>query len=215
MQIQWAMGEWIIMGDVIKSSEVDQVVLQRNFAELIRIVNTDHGEIMASPLTITLGDEFQGIVKSREDVAAVLIALEEYRWKLEVPILIRYSVTLGEISTVINPLVAYGMLGPGLAEAREALVEMKSEEERLVLKGDFPKKQQMVLSLNLLLELQAKWKWKDRAIISSYFEYKDYKKVATVLNKDVSLMWRRFRSLDFSSYQKRKKLINLIYGDRD
>lgn len=209
------MSEWILMGDVVKSSDADQIVLQRNFAELIRMVNESFHDIIESPLTITLGDEFQGIVRSAEDVATVIMALEEYRWNLEIPILIRYSVTLGEIDTEINPVIAYGMLGSGLSEAREALIEMKSDEDRLVMNGDFPKKRQMALSLNLLLELQEQWKWKDREIIKGYFAYKDYKKVAKVLDKDVSLMWRRFRSLDFTSYQKRRKLVNLIYGDRD
>src|SRR5690606_29564913 len=209
------MKEWIVMGDVVKSSDADQLALQKNFAELVRMVNESFKEVLASPLTITLGDEFQGIVRSSEDAAAVLIALEEYRWQLEIPILIRYSVTLGEIDTEINPLIAYGMLGTGLMEAREALELMKSEEDRLVMNGDFPKKCQMALSLNLLLELQAQWKWKDKEIIAGYFKHKDYKKVAKDLDKDVSLMWRRFKSLDFTSYQKRKKLVNLIYGDRD
>ncbi|TXE13684.1 SatD family protein [Algoriphagus aquimarinus] len=209
------MKEWIVMGDVVKSSDADQVTLQRNFAELIKMVNEAFKEVLASPLTITLGDEFQGIVKSPEDVAFVLVALEEYRWKLEIPILIRYSVTLGQIDTDINPVIAYGMLGSGLMETREALLEMKKEDDRLVLNGDFPRKRQMSLSLNLLLELQEQWKWKDRDIIKGYFKFKDYKKVAKDLDKDVSLMWRRFRSLDFASYQKRKKLVNLIYGDRN
>ncbi|MCE7057629.1 SatD family protein [Algoriphagus sp. AGSA1] len=209
------MREWIIMGDVVNSSNADQIALQKNFAQLIKMINESFKEELASPLTITLGDEFQGIVKSPEDVAFVLVALEEYRWRLELPILMRYSVTLGEIDTEINPVIAYGMLGSGLMEAREALVEMKSAEDRLVLNGDFPRKRQMALSLNLLLELQEQWKWKDRDIINGYFLYKDYKKVAEVLGKDISLMWRRFKSLDFTSYQKRKKLVNLIYGDRD
>ncbi|SFT52879.1 SatD family (SatD) [Algoriphagus locisalis] len=209
------MSEWIIMGDVVKSSDADQVTLQRNFTQLIKMVNESFKAELASPLTITLGDEFQGIVKSKEAIATIVFALEEYRWQLEIPILIRYSVTLGEIATEINPVIAYGMLGSGLSEAREALIEMKSEEDRLVLNGDFPKKLQMALSLNLLLELQEQWKWKDREIIKGYFEFKDYKKVAKDLDKDVSLMWRRFKSLDFTSYQKRRKLVNLIYGDRD
>ncbi|PZX54115.1 SatD family protein [Algoriphagus chordae] len=209
------MREWIVMGDVIKSSDADQVTLQKNFAELIKMVNESFREELASPLTITLGDEFQGIVKSPEDVAFVLVALEEYRWQLDIPVLIRYSVTLGEIDTEINPKIAYGMLGAGLAEAREALVDMKSAEDRLVINGDFPRKREMSLSLNLLLELQEQWKWRDRDIIAGYFKFKDYKKVAKHLDKDVSLMWRRFKSLDFTSYQKRKKLVNLIYGNRD
>ncbi len=209
------MENWILMGDVVASSKVDQRLLQRNFAKLVTKVNTEFEGILHSPLTVTLGDEFQGVVDSVANSAEVIFALEEYRWEMELPILIRYSLTLGEIETDINPTVAYGMLGHGLTVAREALVEMKSEEDRLVLNGEFPRKRQMALAMNLLLELQEGWKWKDREIIKGYFHFGDYKRVAKAMDKDVSLIWRRFRSLEFSSYRKRKKLTRLIYGNRD
>lgn len=202
------------MGDIVRSSEADQIRLQQNFARLIQQINENHREQLASPLTITLGDEFQGVVNSVENAAEIIMALEEFRWELDMTILIRYSLTLGEIATDINREMAYGMLGEGLAVAREALIEMKSEEDRLVLKGEFARKEQMELSLNLLLELQTEWKWKDRDIIKGYFRFGGYKEVAKAINKDVSLIWKRFRSLEFSSYGKRKKLVRLIYGNR-
>ena len=203
------------MGDIIGSREGDQTLLQENFARLIQKVNQDYSTSFESPLTITLGDEFQGIVTSAKEAAEVVIALEEYRWDLDVEILIRYSLGFGEISTPINPTIAYGMLGPGLSEVREALVEMKQEEDRMVISGTIAKKTQMALAMNILLEMQEEWKWKDRQIISGYFHCRDYKKVAEILAKDVSLIWRRFKSLGLESYRKRKKLTRLIYADID
>jgi hypothetical protein len=66
--------------------------------------------------------------------------------------------------------------------------------------------------MNLFLEKQEEWKWKDREIIKGYFQLGDYKKVATTMDKDVSLIWRRFKSLGFKSYEKRKELVNLLYA---
>lgn len=209
------MASWILMGDIIGSREGDQTLLQQNFAKLIEKVNKDYSTSFESPLTITLGDEFQGVVTSAKEAGEVVIALEEYRWDLDVEILIRYSLGLGEISTPINPKIAYGMLGSGLSEVREALVEMKQEEDRMMISGTIAKKSQMALAMNIFLEMQEEWKWRDRQIISGYFHYRDYKKVAEVLNKDVSLIWRRFKSLGFESYRKRKKLTRLIYADID
>lgn len=203
------------MGDIVGSSDADQLILQQNFAKLVKKVNEDYPSSFESPLTITLGDEFQGIVQSAKDAAEVVIALEEYRWDLEIEILIRYSLGLGEISTPINPQIAYGMLGPGLSEVREALTEMKEEEDRMMISGELNTKLQMKLAMNIFLEKQEEWKWKDREIISGYFHHQDYKKVAEVMGKDVSLIWRRFKSLGFESYLKRKKLVRLIYAAND
>lgn len=209
------MRNWILMGDIVGSSDADQVTLQQNFAKLVKKVNEDYASSLESPLTITLGDEFQGVVRSAKEAAEVVIALEEYRWDLEMEILIRYSLGLGEISTPINPQIAYGMLGPGLSEVREALAEMKEEEDRMMISGAFDRKMQMKLAMNIFLEKQEEWKWRDREIISGYFHYRDYKKVAEVMGKDVSLIWRRFKSLGFKSYLKRKKLVRLIYAADD
>ena len=206
------MQKWILMGDVINSRSADQTSLQQNFGLLIKTVNDQFNQCFESPLTVTLGDEFQCIVKSAEAAAHVIFALEEKKWDLSEAIQLRYSLGFGEISTPINPVIAYGMLGPGLSFTREALLEMKNEEERFVLAGNIPNQIVLSLSMNLFLEKQEEWKWKDREIIKGYFQLGDYKKVATTMDKDVSLIWRRFKSLGFKSYEKRKELVNLLYA---
>lgn len=209
------MRNWILMGDIVGSSESESITLQREFSKLIGEINLEFKDLLKSPLTITLGDEFQGIVVDLKTSIEIIVRIEEEKWKLEYPILIRYSLGFGEISTPINSEIAFGMLGKGLAEVRNSLTELKEEEERIVLTGDINDKEKLTLGLDLLLEKQEEWKWKDREVISGYFQGKDYKKVAEDMDKDKSLIWRRFKSLGFVSYEKRKRLLDLIIKDEN
>lgn len=207
------MLNWILMGDIIDSSKEDAVLLQQEFAKLIDQINQDFADDLLSPLTITLGDEFQCVVKNLKALVEILIKLEEQKWSLNCPVNLRYSLGYGEISTPINSEIAYGMIGSGLMKVRESLTELKEEEDRVVIIGEVLRREELKLALDLFLELQQSWKWKDRAIISGYFLTKDYKQVAKTMEKDVSLIWRRFKSLAFKSYQKRKRLVKLISED--
>ncbi|SDD23123.1 SatD family (SatD) [Algoriphagus faecimaris] len=207
------MLNWILMGDIIDSRKENAVLLQQEFAKLIDQINQDFADDLLSPLTITLGDEFQCVVKNLKALVEILIKLEEQKWSLNCPVNLRYSLGYGEISTPINSEIAYGMIGSGLMKVRESLTELKEEEDRVVIIGEVLRREELKLALDLFLELQQSWKWKDRAIISGYFLTKDYKQVAKTMEKDVSLIWRRFKSLAFKSYQKRKRLVKLISED--
>lgn len=198
------------MGDIVGSSESDSITLQKEFSRLIGKINQEFKDQLKSPLTITLGDEFQGVVADLQTSVQIIVRIEEEKWELNYPILIRYSLGLGEISTPINSEIAFGMLGKGLAEVRNSLTKLKEKEERIVLTGKIPDKEKLGLSLELLLEKQQEWKWKDREVISGYFKGKDYKEVAETMKKDKSLIWKRFKSLDFDSYEKRRRLLKLI-----
>ncbi|TFV97807.1 hypothetical protein E4S40_03980 [Algoriphagus kandeliae] len=204
------MESWILMGDIVGSSESDSITLQKEFSRLIGKINQEFKDQLKSPLTITLGDEFQGVVADLQTSVQIIVRIEEEKWELNYPILIRYSLGLGEISTPINSEIAFGMLGKGLAEVRNSLTKLKEKEERIVLTGKIPDKEKLGLSLELLLEKQQEWKWKDREVISGYFKGKDYKEVAETMKKDKSLIWKRFKSLDFDSYEKRRRLLKLI-----
>ncbi len=52
----------IFMGDVVNSSDYDGEVLSKGLKELVESTNKKFGKAILSPLTITLGDEFQGIL---------------------------------------------------------------------------------------------------------------------------------------------------------
>lgn len=203
------------MGDIVGSSDSNLISLQKEFSKLIERINKEFQTQLKSPLTITLGDEFQGVIADFQTSVQVIIKIEEEKWELDYPILIRYSLGLGEISTPLNNEIAFGMLGEGLANVRNSLTKLKDKDQRIILTGDFPHKEKLSLSLDLLLEKQEEWRWKDREVISGYFMNKDYKEVAEDLKKDKSLIWRRFKSLGFLSYEKRKRLLMILIENED
>ena len=61
---------FIVMGDIIKSSQYTYDEL-KTFRKVVDNINQDYDLI--SPLTITLGDEFQGIVESLTQAVEIIL----------------------------------------------------------------------------------------------------------------------------------------------
>ncbi len=54
----------ILMGDIVDSSAQDPKKIQSAFGAVIGIINREYRKSILSPLTITLGDEFQGVIEN-------------------------------------------------------------------------------------------------------------------------------------------------------
>ena len=122
------MANIVLMADIIGSSKRAGKELMMQFKQLTDSVKRKHTKRFLSPITITLGDEFQSVVKSVEDAMAVVVELEEKIIELNFEFKLRYSIYEGEIDTPINKEVAYGMLGEALTKARATLDDMKSKK---------------------------------------------------------------------------------------
>lgn len=111
-----------VMGDLVRSeSATAPEVLHHHFNRQIETANRENKDCLASPLTITLGDEFQGLVTSLT-IAATLVRdlrLNLLRDGIEC----RFVIGLVEIRTPVNPDKAWNMMGPGLSRARDRLNE--------------------------------------------------------------------------------------------
>lgn len=110
------------MGDLVASGsagDVDQ--LHAHFNHAIDRQNRDNVAELASPLTITLGDEFQGLVTSL--AAAAMIARTIRLDLLDFGIGCRFVVGLVSLSTTLNTDRAWNMMGRGLSTARAKLNE--------------------------------------------------------------------------------------------
>jgi|SRR5688572_20578493 hypothetical protein len=110
----------VIMGDIVGSEHAASVKAMHNaFNRAVTSANKRHGADIASPLIITLGDEFQGLVLSLSkawDVAASM------RLRLlQDGVSCRFVIGVAKPQTPINPKRAWNMMGPGLADARERL----------------------------------------------------------------------------------------------
>lgn len=117
----------VIMGDLVSSeSSLPMDLLHREFNSAVDGQNRDSSAAMLSPLTITLGDEFQGIVKSLTESLKVARALRLKLLKEEIDC--RFVIGLVDLKTPINSEKAWNMMGPGLSKARGKLNEKKANQ---------------------------------------------------------------------------------------
>lgn len=202
---------YVLMADIIGSSESsDLSKLAHSFSALIGKCNHVNKKEMISPLTITLGDEFQGIVESECSIYKIITWLEENKWKEDQEIPLRYTVELGLIETEINTEIAHGMMGPALTIARERLMEVKDKGDFFALGGNIEDKELKQIQFNLYLSFVRNWHWRDKFLISNFLELKDYKLVAEKVKKTRSLIWKRNKTLGMDNYFKLKRSLELL-----
>lgn len=199
----------ILMADIIKSRKGNSQEILHDFKKLVGFINLKWVESIVSPLTITLGDEFQGVINTTEDAFQIMIAMEEEIIKSNYAIKLRYVLHVGEIDTQINRSSAYEMLGEGLTTARKSLNELKKSKNRFLVSSN--KKSETLDIINdvfrLLESFIDSWKSKEYVFVNEFLLNKSYQEIAENLNMNVSSSWRRKKSLNMEEYALCKKLI--------
>lgn len=202
------------MADIVNSRELDQAEAMVEFKKIVALVNENWEKDILSPLTITLGDEFQGLIKELRSALTIIFALEEGLIMLNAKFKLRYVLYEGTIDTPINLKVAYGMMGDGLTHAREALDASKHSDRRFnVTLKEFKQSQVLNNTLFLYQKLVDNWNHKDYNLIVNFVLFEDYKKVAKELGKDRSLMWKRRRSLRIDEYLSIKEIASYLVSN--
>ncbi|MFV5696323.1 SatD family protein [Flavobacterium sp. LB3P122] len=200
------------MADIIASVEKNQNQLMQDFKELIRETNESYKEEILSPLTITLGDEFQCILKDLEASVNIILNLEEAIIHKKLNFRLRYVLHQGNIETPINSTIAYEMLGSGLTEARHKLNNSKHNKFRYTISVENKLQHTILINAFKIFEnITEKWDIeKDYEIVSNFIKFKDYKIVSEKMNKTRSQLWKREKTLNIESYNSIKNIIQLI-----
>lgn len=202
------------MADVIDSRKAQQDILMEHFKKVIASTNRKDSHKIISPITITLGDEFQGVMRDLSSALDVMFEIEEEIIDNKASFKLRYVLLEGKIETPINRDIAYEMLGSGLTDARSYLSNLKNSNDRFYVNL---RNEKQSSALNDAFRgyqgIIDDWKVdKDYEIIKHFLKLKDYKLVADKLNKDRSLMWRRERTAKIKEYTSLKNVIKYI-GD--
>ena len=115
----------VVMGDLVHSERSPTPEkLHERFNNAVAAENLAQSNAVASPMTLTLGDEFQGLTRSL--VKAGEIA-RNIRLKLMADnIECRFAIGLVELTTELNSDKAWNMMGPGLSKARTLLNEKRA-----------------------------------------------------------------------------------------
>ena len=115
-----------LIADVIDSKMVqERFNLQKQLEKTLQKMNERFGDYLSSCFTLTLGDEFQALLKVDAPVFQIIDTL---RSELS-PTQLRFGIGLGEIVTAIDPLQSIGADGPAYWNARAAinLVHQKND----------------------------------------------------------------------------------------
>ncbi|HEX7035462.1 MAG TPA: SatD family protein [Pseudomonadales bacterium] len=112
----------VLIADLVDSRTIpDRPRLQ---SRLERLLAELRGPGVVSPYTLTLGDEFQAVLdrgpRVFRDALTIQAALH--------PVLVRFSLAVGELSTEVNRRQAIGMDGPPFHAARAGIDALKNEE---------------------------------------------------------------------------------------
>ena len=107
-----------VIGDMIKSRSIsDRYRAQQVLQEELHRINLRYQASLASKFTVTLGDEFQGLIKNSH---GLLRLLDEISFAL-LPIRFRFGIGIGTLNTEIDPTTSLGADGPAYWKAREAI----------------------------------------------------------------------------------------------
>ena len=206
------MKNFILMSDIINSSSKDQQLLMHNLKKCTNYINDKYLKNVLSPLTITLGDEFQAVISDLYNAIKIMIDLEEFIIQNNFEIKLRYVLLFGKIDTQINSEVAYEMLGEGLTSARKLINNMKNDHNRFLINVESNDKNVILNNcFNIYQNIVDKWNLnKDYILISNLIEFNDYKIVSKKINKERSLIWKREKNLNISSYNSSKEILYTI-----
>jgi hypothetical protein len=113
------------MGDIVDSERSASTIrLHTQFNDVIERHNKANAAVMASPLTITLGDEFQGLVTSLVSAAHLARAIRHDLMQDSIDC--RLAIGVVRLETPLNRSQAWNMMGPGFATTRAKLNDKKS-----------------------------------------------------------------------------------------
>lgn len=196
-----------IIGDIIDSRNiVDRSQVQEKLRETLEDINIRYKEHIVSKWTITLGDEFQALIKPNLELFKVL---DYISYKMD-PVNIRFGIGLGEIYTNIDYEMSIGADGPAYWNARDAIESIHDNNYYGSSKTSFKSKNKNDEIINKLLNytdwMKENWTTTQKEVLYALLENDTYsenfrqKLLAEKLDISESAMSKRIRTSGIRLY---------------
>ncbi len=211
-----------LIGDIVHSREIkNRADVQMQLHQTLDDINDRFKKDIASKFTITIGDEFQGLHYSPQNIIEIIDTIKMALY----PIKFRFGVGFGEMNTRINENMAIGADGPAYYAAREAIEKIKSikhQYERpikdIMFAYDNPKMKSRLELVNATLStcsyIEDKWSDKQREVIKKLIqENSSQRELADFLGLEQSSIQRRLYASGFYTYKYAKKNISNVMND--
>lgn len=194
----------VIIGDISGSKQLSskhRYQTQLFIKSAIVQINEEYREIIEAPLTITKGDEFQGLFSDLSNAFKIAIAVE----RLIFPVQVKFGFGVGPIYKMGGQL-PIEMDGPAFHHSNAALQYAKKRKICSALKSNFTDVDIVVNTIFKLITA-IKYRWNERHY-KLYWSYKDlgtYRKVAKLENitpQAVCDILKNIRALDVKSAEE-------------
>jgi hypothetical protein len=171
----------VVIGDISRSkklSGMDRYQTQLFVKSAIVQTNEQYQSEIEAPMTITKGDEFQGLIKSPFNSYQIIHALQ----KMVFPIQIRYGLGIGNIYKMGGTL-PIEMDGPAFHRANKALELAKKRKTNLWLISEDTTTDQLINTVfQLITAIKSRWNERHFKLYWSYQELRTYREVARIEN---------------------------------
>lgn len=116
-----------IIGDIKESKMIEnRGMVQEKLKHVLERVNENYHADISAKFTITLGDEFQGLLNRNEYLLAIIKDIQREMY----PVRLRFGIGIGEIHTDIFYEAAIGADGPAYYAARAMIEELREQERK-------------------------------------------------------------------------------------
>ena len=225
-----------VIGDMIGSRTLsDRQSAQNSLQEALEEVNRFYTDSLASLFTITLGDEFQGLLNDADELMEIV---DRIRFSVY-PLKLRFGIGVGSMSTEILHDVSIGSDGPAYWAAREATKYIQENNDygyseicvRLYLEHKNELEEQMTETVNSVLRLcgrmEKSWRKSQYAFVREVMLKYNYgtageyyqKKIAEELGISPQMVSSRMKNTGLTTYisarQNIEKMMQARWGDQN
>jgi len=197
-----------IIGDIYDSRLLeDREEVQKKLLNLLDTMNKKYEKNWVSKSSISMGDSFQGLLKTSSPFLQIIFDIELALFPVE----LRFGIGLGEITTAIDPSNSQLNDGPAYHHARQAIeIIEQSEQQYATRKTNIflsdQKERKEVELINAIFALntaiKSKWSNRQRDIIKSYLNNNENQyETAHALGIGQSSVSKALKSTDFYTFK--------------
>jgi len=198
----------VVMGDLVRSeSSLPIELLHERFNQAVDHQNLEHAAKLISPLTITLGDEFQGLTHTVTQAIEIArgLRLELLAEKIDC----RFVIGTVEIKSPLNSSKAWNMMGPGLARARKKLNQKKADQFYRFSIAEAPVTEVLLDAIGVgLSTIERSWTDQQRDDISALIGGLSPNELSQRRNVSVHSIYKVRSSGDFDAYTLQWNAVN-------
>lgn len=212
----------VIIGDIIDSKKIiDRKDVQSKFIKVLNEINNRYSKDIASKFTITLGDEFQGLLKNRNNIIKIIFEIE----MAMSPLVFRFGIGIGDITTAISFEYSSEIDGPAYHRARAMIEELESSKSQYlkrkanILISSQDQNVEIDKLLNSILSvctaLRSRWTLRQTEIIYAYLRSEENQyKAAEKLGIGQSSVNKALNIADFYTYKSAMDNINSFLTEK-